>query len=317
MIEGRTPQPGVILIFVLLPWGEDYPSSNFYDESMENVDRRNITSAWLITACVVVVLLLVLMALGRGAPYVMAAIVAIVTIAVGTTTWALLRTRRARRAYEQQLVRFAADRAVQAERLRIARDLHDLASHGLGLMTVRAATANLTADDDDAERRQALRDIEQLSRETTSELRSMLALLRTTGAEHPVPLRPTQPFPDLPSIFEEARNAGLVVTYQQSGLRHVAPAIQLTICVLVREGLTNALRHAGHTSIHVTIERSATGIAIDIQDEGPAPGWSPSPGAGMGLRGLEERLGVHHGTLKIENTSTGFHLLAKIPGGSL
>lgn len=261
----------------------------------------------------VAVLLLVLLALGQDAPYVTIAIALIVVVAVGVTTWALLRTRRARRAYEQQLARFAADRAVQAERLRIARDLHDLASHGLGLMTVRAATANLTDEWDDAERRQALRDIEQLSRETTSELRSMLVFLRT-GADAPAPVRPSPSLADLPGIVEEARSSGLAVTWQQDDLGDTFPAIQLTICAVVREGLTNALRHAGPTSARLTIERAANHISIDLQDDGPAPGWSPKPGTGMGLRGLRERLAAHHGILETGRTSTGFRLVARIPG---
>nr|WP_272914891.1 histidine kinase [Rathayibacter iranicus] len=245
----------------------------------------------------------------------MIAIVLIVASAVGVTTWALLSSRRARRAYEQQLSRWAADNAVQTERLRIARDLHDLASHGLGLMTVRAATANLVDDDEygagDAERRQALKDIERISRETTAELRSMLALLRG-GADTPAPLCPASSLADLPGIVEAARRAGLAVAFEQSDLGQVSATAQLTVCAVVREALTNALRHAGPTRARIVIERRGTGIDVEVQDEGPAPGWSPRPGTG--LRGLRERLAVHRGTLEAGPAPSGFHLVTHVPG---
>ena len=105
---------------------------------MEHVERPSQgLRAWLVAAGVFVVLLLVLLALEPSAPYLITALALILAAAVGVTTWALLRTRAARRSYEGCLTEWAAEKAVQAERLRIARDLYDLASHGLGLMTVR------------------------------------------------------------------------------------------------------------------------------------------------------------------------------------
>ena len=105
---------------------------------MEHVERPSQgLRAWLAAAGVFVVLLLVLLALEPSAPYLITALALILAAAVGVTTWALLRTRAARRSYEGCLTEWAAEKAVQAERLRIARDLYDLASHGLGLMTVR------------------------------------------------------------------------------------------------------------------------------------------------------------------------------------
>lgn len=285
---------------------------------MEHVDRPSVSRAWLIAACIVVVLVLTLLALGQDAPYLGIAIGLIVASAVGVTTWALLSSRQARRVYEEQLSRWAADSAVQAERLRIARDLHDLASHGLGLMTVRAATANLIDDGSgEAERRQALMDIERLSRETTAELRSMLALLRS-GADSPAPLRPAASVADLPRIVSDARAAGLDVAFDRSDLGQTSPAVQLTVCAVVRECLTNTLRHAGPTHARITIERRAAGIDVEVQDDGPVPGWSPRPGTGTGLRGLQERLAVHHGTLDAARGTgaAGFRVLAHIPDES-
>jgi len=271
-----------------------------------------VSRAWLIAAGVFVLLLLALLAVGQDAPYLVAAVSLILAATVGVTVWALLRTRAARRAYEERLTEWAAEKAVQAERLRIARDLHDLASHGLGLMTVRAATANLTDDEDDAERRQALTDIEHLGRETATELRGMLALLRT-GGDGPTPLRPAPSLADLPGIIENAQRAGLNVALEQGGLADVSPGVQLTICVIVREALANTLRHAGHADVRVAIHRDGTGITVDVRDDGPAPGWSPDPGTGNGLRGLRERVAIHRGALITGPDGTGFRLHAQIP----
>lgn len=282
---------------------------------MEHVEKPSSSwgsRAWLIAAGVFVVLLLVLLALEPSAPYLIAALSLILAAAVGVTIWALLRTRAARQSYEERLTEWAAEKAVQAERLRIARDLHDLASHGLGLMTVRAATANLTDDKEDGERRQALSDIERVGRETTTELRGMLALLRT-GDDGTAPLRPVDALTDLPGIIESAQRAGLTVEFQQGDLGTVPPGVQLAVCFTVREALANALQHAGTTTVRLSIERDATGITVDARDDGPIPGWSPHSGTGNGLRGLRERLAVHRGTLTTGSTGAGFRLMAHIP----
>lgn len=279
---------------------------------MEHSERPLRRSrAWLIALAVFVLLLLVLLAPEPTAPYLSAAISLILAAAIGVTMWAVLRTRADHRAYEAQLTEWAAEKAVHAERLRIARDLHDLASHGLGLMTVRAATANLTDEHDEAERRQAFTDIERIWRETTTELRTMLTVLRT-ASDSPAPLRPAHSLADLPRIIETAQSAGLTVTVEHGDLGKVSPGVQLTICSVVREALANTLRHAGRTHSEILLHRDDTGIIVDVRDAGRAPGWSVDQGTGNGLRGLRERVAVHGGTLAHGLTGRGFLLLAHI-----
>lgn len=255
--------------------------------------------------------MLSLLALGQDTPYLLVAAL-IVLAAVLVSVWALVRSRAQRRSYEDQLTAWASDKAVHTERLRIARELHDLASHGLGMMTVRAATATLTSDEDDRERRQALIDIERLGREATTELRHMLTLLRGNG-ESPAPLRPTDSLADLPRIIEEARRAGLDITLRQEDLGHLAPGVQLTICATIREALANVLKHAGPTTADVAIERVRNAITVDVRDAGPSREWAPHPGTGNGLRGLRERLAVHHGNLTTGPVEGGYRLLAYLP----
>ena len=135
---------------------------------------------WKITAGTCVALLALLLV--TGAEGVMAIVVPflVAATAVGVAVWAVWRTRTDRAAYEARLTAWAASEAVLAERIAIARDLHDIVSHGLGLITVRAAAARLVGDDP-AEAQEALADIETAGRSATAELRRMLTVLRTAN----------------------------------------------------------------------------------------------------------------------------------------
>lgn len=150
-------------------------------------------------------------------------------------------------------------------------------------MTVRAATANLTDERDDAERRQAFTDIERIGRETTTELRNMLTVLRAPS-DSPAPLHPTRSLTDLPRIIETAQSTGLTVTLKQGALGDVSSGVQLTICTVVQEALANTLRHSGRTRSDISIQRDYTSITIDVRDAGATPGWSADQGTGNGLR---------------------------------
>lgn len=267
--------------------------------------------ARLIAVGVLAVLFLVLLVLQGDWSFAIAAVWLIAAAAVSVTTWAIWRSRVQRRAYEDQLTQWAAERAIQADRLRIARDLHDLASHGLGLMTVRAATASLADDDQDGERRQALRDIERIGRQATAELRRMLVVLRSD--DDPAPLRPADSLRDLPGIIDTAQRAGLEVTVDHGDLGPVSAGVQLCVCATIREALANTLRYAGPTIATVTVRRVHDFIRVDVRDQGPIPGWRPHPGTGNGLRQLRERLAVYAGTLTAGPDVAGYRLLAEIP----
>lgn len=231
--------------------------------------------------------------------------------------WAVQRGRRQRHAYEARLTEWAAERAVAQERLRIARDLHDLSSHGIGLITVRASsTGFLEGPDAAAEREQALQDIERVSRQTMTELRRMLALLRAPD-DVSAPLRPADTLATLPAILTEAERHGLITRFDGSvpDAADLSQDVQLTACAVVREGLANALRHAGPTTVAVTVVHDEDGLTVGVRDDGPRPGWQAEPGAGHGLTGLRERLATHGGSLIGSSDGAGFHLRARIPVG--
>lgn len=268
--------------------------------------------AWLVAAGILFVLALVLSAMGVDPPgAAWATTISAVGIAAAVLVWALLRTRSQRRRYEAELAAWAAERATQAERLRIAGDLHDLVSHGLGLITIRAAVArSIGGPGREDERADALADIERASRETTLELRRMLAVLRAPGA---APLHPADTLDDLPAIVAAVNSAGLTAALRVADLGDVSPGVQLTVCAVVREALNNTVRHAGPTEASVDVRRDGAAILVEARDAGPRAPWPPQPGAGHGLDGLRERVAFLGGTLHAQREGPGFRLAARLP----
>ncbi|MBQ1027026.1 sensor histidine kinase [Micromonospora sp. C95] len=278
-------------------------------------DGRPTWRPWLsvVAVSVPVALLLCLMTAGTVGPAGTLVLTLITTTAVAALLWAVIGARQQRRVYEDRLTAWAAERAAAAERLRIARELHDLVSHGLGLVTVRAATAaRVTGSAGEAERAAALSDIEQVGRETTAELRRMLDVLRAPGAE-PAPLRPPDTLDALPEIVRSTTAAGTAATVEVRKVGEVPPGVQLAVCAIVREGLSNTARHAGPTCVHVTVDRDGDAIVVEVRDTGPSPGWRPRPGAGHGLDGLRERVSMLDGALRAGPAGPGFQLTARLP----
>ncbi|WP_250009238.1 sensor histidine kinase [Actinoplanes sp. M2I2] len=226
--------------------------------------------------------------------------------AAATAAWAVVRWRADRKAYEERLTAWAAAEAVHSERLKIARDLHDIVSHGLGLITVRAASTRHLGKPPEVAA--ALTDIEQASREATAELRRMLSVLREAA-----PLSPVDDLSVLPAIVRAAENAGIRPELSVTDLGAVSPGVQVAICQTVREALSNTARHAGPTDVRVLVHRDFEVLVVSVDDAGPAPGWSQAPGAGHGLLGLHERINALGGTLATRHDDGGFRLTARIP----
>ncbi|SDT49705.1 sensor histidine kinase [Actinoplanes derwentensis] len=261
-------------------------------------------------ALVAVVLMLAMCTVGVQGPVARFVPVVIGGGAAAAAVWAVRRWRSDRAAYERRLTEWAATEAVLAERLRIARDLHDLVSHGLGLITVRAAATRHL--EQSAQIRSALGDIEETSRDATAELRRMLTVLREPEV---VPRAPADSLATLPEIVRAAGTAGLRPSLAAGELGEVSPGVQVAICRTVREGLANVARHAGPAQVAVRVRRDGRHVVVTVADGGPAQGWRPVPGAGHGLAGLRERVGSLDGSLVAEPVDGGFHLTARIPDG--
>jgi two-component system sensor histidine kinase DesK len=257
------------------------------------------------------VLLLAMFAVGGTGPAARLIPPLIGGAAVAAAVWAVRRRRSERAAYESRLTEWAAGEAVLAERFRIAGDLHDLVSHGLGLITVRAAAARHL--DKSPEVAAALADIEETSRDATAELRRMLTVLRGPSTE-PGPRAPAENLGALPAIVARASAAGLRARLSADDVGDVSPGVQVAVCRTVREALSNVVRHAGPTKVDIDLHRDGAFVVVVVADRGPGSShWRATPGAGHGLLGLRERVGSLGGTLAAEPVDGGFRLTARIP----
>lgn len=277
--------------------------------------RRSLSWMWPGSVGALLVVATAVLALGLSRPFITVLLLGFGAVAV----WAIVRLWVERTEHEVAMARRDAAEAALAERLRLARDLHDLVSHGLGLITVRtAAAAHLHArKPDERALLTAIEDVEAISRTATVELRRMLDALREVDDE---PTRhPTDTLAALPEIINAGRRAGLAVQLHQEELGSVSPGTQVAICRVVREGLTNSVRYAGATHVDIRLARFRTAVIVTIDDDGPSRGWAVRPGAGHGLIGLRERLTSLGGTLTAgpraneHGARVGFCLQATIP----
>jgi two-component system sensor histidine kinase DesK len=265
--------------------------------------------AWPVTGLALVPLIAALLVV--GAEGVLAVVVPAVILAAAVTlaAWAVWRSRTDRLAYEARLTEWAASEAVLAERLRIAGDLHDIVSHGLGLITVRAAAARLSGDP--AEAREALSDIESAGREATGELRRMLTVLRNPGEAGP--RLPVEDLGRLPGIVAGAEATGVRPRLTVGQVAPMSQGVQIAVCRTVREALHNVARHVGPSDVRVHVYRDGDTVVISVHDSGPDGTWPSAPGAGHGLMGLRERVEGLGGTLHTGPVERGFRVVARIP----
>ncbi|MGW0519671.1 sensor histidine kinase [Crossiella sp. NPDC003009] len=210
-----------------------------------------------------------------------------------------------RRRIAARLVAESSRRAVAEERLRIARELHDVVGHSLSLIAVQATVANHLGPGSPEASSSALRTIESTSRGALAEVRRVLGALRSDAELTPIP-GPA----DLPGL---AAGSGLAVDLTLRGDRELPAGLGLTVYRIVQEALTNVLRHAGTGSCRVLVDRTGPAVLVEVLDDGR--GGEPS-GSGNGLLGLRERAALFGGTLSAEpRPEGGFAVRARIPIG--
>ncbi|MBA2381554.1 MAG: sensor histidine kinase [Chloroflexi bacterium] len=256
-------------------------------------------------------------------------------VAVFVSIWLTGDTARTRELRSEQLeeraARLEADqraataRAADAERARIARELHDVIAHNVTVMVVQAAAAQRVLERDPAVAKASLATIESTGREALTEMRRLLGILR---AGDPGESDPQPSLASLPELVEEMRTAGLPVELAVEGTpRDLPPGVDLSAYRVVQEALTNALRHSGRTATHVLIRYLADTIELEIVDEGRRAGATRAgatragltragldPTAGHGLVGMRERVALVRGELEAgPRPEGGFRVLARLP----
>jgi signal transduction histidine kinase len=218
------------------------------------------------------------------------------------------RAERAEAMSEQE-----AHRRVEAERLRIARELHDVVAHHLTLVNAQAGVAHHLVRHDAERAYEALGQIRDTSRAALDELRATVGLLRQAD-EPDQPRAPAPGMRDLPALLDSFRHAGLPVDVQRTGpYDAVPPLTDLTAYRIVQEALTNAGKHVGGAHAHLTIAVQDNRLEVIVADDG-GDGRVTRAGTGLGLISLRERVRAAEGTLQAgPDPDGGFRVHAVLP----
>jgi signal transduction histidine kinase len=207
--------------------------------------------------------------------------------------------------------------AVEDERARIARELHDVVTHNVSVMVIQAGAARKVMDAAPGQAREALLAVEAGGRAALAELRHVMDLLTATG-DDPAgadELAPQPGLAQLPALVSRVRGTGVPVELTVRGpAAPVAAGVDLAAYRVVQEGLTNAVRHAAGARVRITVEHAPGAVRIEVADSGGTRASGVGPGNGRGLIGLRERLAVLGGTLDAGPRRTGgYRVLAVLP----
>jgi signal transduction histidine kinase len=233
----------------------------------------------------------------------------------GETAWQAARREHmlAEQAAEVRAARRAAEeQAVVTERLRIARELHDVVAHHVSVMGIQAAAARRAMDRNADAARTALTAVEQGARTAVDELYRMLGALRTSDEPEAPAAAGIERVPDL---TDRVREAGLTAEFAVYGDPVPLPdSTSQTAYRIVQEAVTNALKHAHASVVDVRIRYLARELEIDVADDGRGAGAAALESGGMGLLGMRERVAVLGGTVEAGARSTGgFRVRARLP----
>lgn len=241
---------------------------------------------------------------------------------IGTIAWRGARQReelRIQTAELKQAQEENARQAVVADRVRIARELHDVVAHHVSIIGIQASAARRTMVKDPGAAGQALVEVETSSRQAVGEMRTLLGALRSEDdSGHPVRTGPVDTFDirdptlaplpglaDLPNLVQKVNASGLATQFTVLGEPFPVPrSVGLSLYRTAQEALANVRRHSTTPAAHVTVRyRERESVEIDVQDIGN-PSGAPH-GTGLGHRGMRERAALHSGEVEIGPMPTG------------
>ncbi|WP_052069253.1 sensor histidine kinase [Streptacidiphilus albus] len=218
------------------------------------------------------------------------------------------RALRAEHTREQE-----ARRRVAEERMRIARELHDIVGHHIALINIQAGVASHLLDSRPDQARAALAHVREAGRSALSELNATVSVLRQ-GDETDAPTEPTPGLHQLDALLESFDRAGLHVDRVEEGEpTNVPTAVDLTAYRIVQESLTNVRKHAGTSSASLRLTYRRDGLGIEVEDSGPGAA-EPVGGSGYGLIGMRERAASVGGTFRAgPGADGGFRVRVELP----
>lgn len=206
----------------------------------------------------------------------------------------------------------AERRAVARERSLIARELHDIVAHSVSMIVLQAEAGDSRLDHDAVAAHGAFHAIEGSARQAMGELRRLLGLLREADATND--LMPQPRLTGAPALIGAIRASGLNATLEVTGDPvPLAPGLELNAYRIIQEALTNALKHANATQVHVHVTYAAGALEVEVTDDGRSAA-EPDGLNGQGLLGMRERVLLHGGELEIApGDSRGFRVSARLP----
>jgi signal transduction histidine kinase len=244
--------------------------------------------------------------------------VAPVTVAVPLVTviaWLIGNSIRQAQAQAELVRAQATAQTAMAERLRIARELHDIVAHSIGIIAIQAGSGRRVFDARPDEARDALDAIEATSRETLSGLRRMVTGLRNADPEArpgPAPLGPVPGLAGLDRLAAMTLDAGVRVDVDWHGSREPLPAdIDASAFRIIQEAVTNVVRHAGTSQCQVSISQHDGQLSIEVTDSGHG---GSGAGTGYGITGMRERAALLGGDFSAgPRPGGGFRVTARLP----
>ncbi len=239
------------------------------------------------------------------------------------TAWILGDSVRTHRAYAAELEDRAAsaerrreedaNRAAAEERVRMARELHDVVAHHVSLIAVQSEAAQVLLPKDPGRAAEAVEAIATTARQALTELRRLLGALREDG-DGPASVSPQPGDLAIGSLVDSVRDAGVPVSLTVRGnLRPLPDAVAVSAYRIVQEALTNVIKHADARSVELSLRLEGDVLSIDVVDDGRGGVRS---GSGSGLSGLRDRLEVLGGTLTVTSGATGTRVQAELPCAS-
>jgi signal transduction histidine kinase len=222
---------------------------------------------------------------------------------------AVERRLASHRIREQEVLRLASE-----ERMRIARDLHDIVAHNISVINVQANTALHLVERQPERAQQALATINDISRQALAELRLVLGILRADGEA--APRAPAPGLGELGTLLANIAAAGLTVEFETEGTPVALPAsVDLAAYRIIQEALTNSARHSGGTRATVRVHYRSGDVEIEVDDEGTTGQRSPQlAGTGSGIAGMTDRAEALGGRLTAgPRSDVGFRVTAVLP----
>ena len=234
---------------------------------------------------------------------------------MATAELAVARADQLERDREQESARAAAE-----ERTRIARELHDIVSHSISVVTIQTQAVRRRLGPDHAAEAADLAAVEATAREAMAEMRRLFGMLRTEGESPGLALAPQPGLGELERLVRQVDSPQMAVQLSVEGDPvPLSPGVDLAAYRIAQEGLTNALRHAGASEARVLVRYSPTRLDVEVCDNGrglPVNGHRTTGphGGGHGLLGIRERVSLYGGTLDLTPGPTGgVRLAASLP----